>query len=161
MTYIYPRYFDKPTGGKVNHPSRRPNPIIIDKEIPGGMADITARKAFDNGDVTLYLRNRNGPFVKTYTEAEVVPVNISQVMADTEAPLFITRDTKYTRSEFDKDIREAMEAKQQAIKDRDYWKKEHASIKANMQNEIDTQVKRAVELQKGNKPDWNSQGGQR
>lgn len=159
MTYIYPRWFERPKGGRTNHPLHRPKPIILDKDIPGGQAEIQARKNYDNGMVTLHLMNRNGAFVKDYNSDEILPLDITQVLADEEAPMFITRSTRYSETQYAKDINSLTDIKNNAIKDRDFWKKEHANLKANIDVQVEQRVKQAMELQKSQRPDWQGQQG--
>lgn len=156
MAYIFPRYFEKANGGKVKAGSRRPNPILMDKSIPGGQAMIEGRESLSNGKVILHLRNRNSSFIKEYTEEELQAVSIAQVMCDTEAPIFTTRDVKYARMDFDKDLRDMLVLKEDALRERDYWKNEFDALRASKDAQVDKEVERMKNAMKGNQPDWKN-----
>jgi hypothetical protein len=156
VLYIHPKFFGKPKGPTIDSPAWRPRPVIIDKTIPGGFAEIEGRESFDNGIMVLHLRNKHGPFIREYTDDEVVPLSSEQVLADEGNPIWITKSTKYGRAEYKSEVEESKLRQVDVIKERDYWKREHAALKANISNEVETQIKRATEYSKGsNRPDWN------
>lgn len=148
MTYIYPRFVVKPKGPKVDAPTWRPRATLIDNNIKGGFAEIVSMTDFHNGMVKLRLHNKNGFFEKDYVVHEIVPLNNAQVLADEGPPVFVTKGTKYGQAEYRAEIESSKSREFAAIQDADYWKREFNALKANIANEVETQIKRATELKK-------------
>ena len=148
VVYIYPRYFGKPKGPEIGSPNWRPRAVLIDKNIPTGFAEIISRTSYENGLITLKLQNKHGSFIKEYTDSEIVPLASDQVLADEGAPVFITKATKYGKGEYRAEIDESRAREQAAIQNADYWKREHGALRANIANEVDTQIKRSIEMKK-------------
>lgn len=148
MTWIYPRFINKPKGPQVDAPTWRSKAQIIDNNIKGGIAEIQSMTNFGNGMVKLRLHNKNGFFEKDYVIHEIVPLNNAQVLADEGPPIYITKGTKYGQAEYRAEIESSKNREQAAIQDADYWKREFNALKANIANEVDQQIKRATEMKK-------------
>lgn len=155
MMIIYPKYFQRANAGIVRGSQHRPASIIMDKSIHGGQAIIEAVENInDSGKVVLHMRNRNSSFVKSYSVDELAPLNIVQVMCDTEAPIFITRDIKNLQNESKKEIDAAITLKEEAIARADYYKKEFEALKANKDAQVEKEVQRVLATMQPNKPQW-------
>lgn len=160
MTFIYPRYFGRPRGPEVRSPFHRPPPELIDPNIPMGRAEIVSRTAYGNGKMTLRLRNKAGTFVKDYLEDGIIPLSSSQVLADEGAPLYITREVKYSDSDFEKEMSIMMKSLEQRTVERDKAMQDIQYLKANEEVNVTNQIKNAVDLVKAGKKDFRPRSQQ-
>jgi hypothetical protein len=155
MSQIYPRYFEKPSGGIIKGSARRGAPLIIDKDMPGGQGVVVSRESYPNGEIHLILMNATGRFSRIYWEDEIKCMNIGQVMCDKEPALFIVKTTRFAESELSRELIEAEARKREALKQRDAYKTEHEELKANKDAQVDKEVDRMKNAMQANKPDWN------
>lgn len=154
---IYPRYFDKAQGGSVKAPLRRGRSQLIDMEVPGIISEIVEIKTLENGTVDYHLWNRNGRYLRNYQNEDVIPLNPSQVAVDSEGPIFITKGTKYSHTEYGKEIDKLNARVQELTVQLDTAVMENELIKANTQVEVDKQIDRFKDMQQKRTPDWTGQ----
>lgn len=160
MTFIYPRYFGKARGPEIRSPFHRPPPEIIDPNIPMGRAEIVSRTVYGNGKMTLKLRNKAGTFIKDYLEEGIIPLSPSQVLADEGAPMYITREVKYSDSEFEKEHTLLMKALEQRTAERDKALQDIQYLKANEDVIVSGHISNTEKLLKAGKRDFKPKQSQ-
>ena len=158
MGHVLPKYTRQQGTPIIENPTNRGKPILIDKDLPGIFGEVKG-KVFayeENGMIPFVFETAEGPICREYSLNDIVPLNASQVLADSGPPVFITKSTKYSQTEFQNDIESSRKRESSAIKEKEMIARELRYAQKSTEQRVKEGVALALESQKY-KPAWSGQ----
>lgn len=134
-------------GAGVQLTTNRGYPIIIDTRLPGTYAEVRKTTNLENGTVEYDLYNpQKGFFLKRYMEGELVPTLGTMDAIGYGQEVFVPIDGVFPSGEQAEMLRRVKNQAYQYLQSRNLYKQELALLKANKDEVVGSEIKRATEM---------------